>query len=226
MVAVREDLEKYVLDATRKLGGEIRFVPGARVAATAIRLARAEGVDFQAALVNLGRRFGDLARDLVSRNKLRIIERTGSDFLLGFAEAKEPVVAVASQAGYNKIRKDFFDAFSRAGRPEHYYLIDKDRIVTPENRTDGSVLVPSPAYEHVWDIRIRFAAQIPDISMRSIFNDAATKPNRSFRTFADLVRLYDLESEWLTHQHNELSADISRWAEKFHPASRRLVCPV
>jgi len=207
-------LERYLLDALKQLGGEIKLVPGARVASAAIALAKRDGVDFQSVLFHTKQKFGVLAREVAKTDNLRLIDRAGSDFLIGFEGANEEIKSSRGGPASPSIRKDFYAAFSHVSQSELYYLPDKDLIVALDAAPIGSIPVPSPTYNEVWHLREQFAESLQDKQKEAVLLTAVRSPNRSFRVFADLVRMYDLSEDWHAYQYDQLRAIITRWAEK------------
>ena len=201
--------EDYILSALKQLGGEKQMLPGARVAATAIRLAANEGFDFKTTLRTSGQKFIDVVKQLTEAGSVRYISREGSDFLLGFPAAEIPAPGIRG----TRIREDFYRAFSRARSIDAYYLPDKDEALFGE-APESATVIPAPTVDDVWAMRESFVNGMEPCEAKDKLLAYVRNSNRHFTEFAEMVRLGGLSSGWNQFQYNSLRQRIVEWAER------------
>lgn len=197
-----DDSERdLVIDVLDRLGARNRLVPGARLGFELAKTAPG----FRATLKSRGLSLLDYLHLIKAEHGLKIAEKAGTDFLVGFETA---TVAASPPAETVELRRDVFEAFSRFGGGFSYDTLT-DRFA--EESGPGRIPVDPISLETALRCRREFAESL-DGEARVDLLSTLDQGMASLRQFSFSLRRLGLTARWRAYFSAQLKAIIVDWA--------------
>ena len=200
-----------ITEALNELQADTTFTRGAILRDKVNQISRRDGLDFDNFLKETNQKFSSVVEHV---EDIEIHKRPDTDMYVGLKGAKWPEpTEERSRWNLSRFREDVYEAFTRIGESDYWYLPDTDEFRQDVAKDDSrrKIAIPSVTLEGLLNQRRRFAEKVDahDELTRAI--ERSPNPLAAFQAEVSRQRL---GQAWHSYKSEELTKCIQEWAEQ------------
>ena len=207
------DWNRCLREALVDLGAQEELKAGARVR---WKLEQLFGDEFRSwAAEQQPRKFLDLVAEAADTEPRLILQRfVGQDFLVGFADAREPTFQRATRGteAAPPLRSDVFQAFTVAATSPYYYIPGDDVFTCTDVPPEGAIAIPKVDQASLVEQRRAFADGIENATLKDELLKALAD-DKPLAAFQARTTALGLQREWRAFKLRSIAKTIREWAQ-------------
>ena len=201
---------KETLDA---LGGRETCVPGAKLHTEVSKRGWREGEEFGRFLQEQGLTFSSF---LDSIPEITVHRFRGTDTLVGFDGAEllvQPGTTTRRTDGFQRIRPDVFEAFTKITSEPYHYIVDSDEFGPEPSNSGTSIPLPMRSLDDLLQQRDAFIATLEEGEAKNELYQAIKWSASPLSAFQRTVKTFGLGGRWHDFRFKTMRDEILAWAD-------------